>query len=64
MDTFEWETALIDDAPTVRNPHYHCNSQDTTPCPTGEHTNPFPVDHYDTRDEVRYPAWMELEYGS
>lgn len=38
----DWADALMADVPAVApNPHYHCSSASTTPCPTGEHRNPF-----------------------
>jgi len=41
----EWERELLAGAyvcahQSTPNPHAHCDCQDTTPCPTGEHVNP------------------------
>jgi hypothetical protein len=41
---WDWVEALMAEVPAVEpNPHYHCDTQSTEPCPTGEHRNPFPV---------------------
>ena len=42
--TPEWETDLIGEPATERNPHYYCDSPDDRPCPTGQHLNPHPGD--------------------
>jgi len=43
IDRANWEDELLASTPSIaRNPHYHCATQDTTLCPTGEHVNPAP----------------------
>jgi len=43
IDRANWEDELLAGTPSIaRNPHYHCATQDTTLCPTGEHVNPAP----------------------
>jgi hypothetical protein len=39
-----WEDALTAGVPAPEpNPHWHCSSGDSRPCPTGEHVNPDPA---------------------
>jgi hypothetical protein len=50
----EWVDDLTEPTePATPNPHYHCGTQDTRPCPTGEHRNPEPLPwSADTRCEL------------
>lgn len=61
-DESDWIEELNDGPAPSPNPHYHCASQDTRPCPTGEHRNPTRVlapescGHDDGRYQCALPA--------
>lgn len=38
--TDTWIDELVGGVAAERNPHYHCETQSTEPCPTGEHSCP------------------------
>ncbi len=75
--TDNWEDALIESGTTTPNPHYHCNTLDTTPCPTGEHDirealaadlirmglMPSAVAENESADEEAYEALRDAPMG-
>ena len=43
---YDWVEALLwmgELSVRERNPHQHCNTQSSEPCPTGVHQNPYPL---------------------